>query len=690
MVLDGFTALALAGNVIQFVDFCSKLLSSTYEIYESADGAPERHVHLAKIEDDFSDFIRNLSLGPRGATGGAFPSNIPAHEKAVEKLARGCMEDAKRLRNILKELRRDEDPKISKIWQSFRQALRSYWKEGRIRELERRLNDVKSELLLRLVGLLSDRQSDVLRILDDLSDANRRMEIDRNKQIQDLASKVESFGHSVSGMISKADFKTFHKTVSDLASTSSDLLVEQKILESLRFKQMRVRRSIIPEAHTKTFQWIFDNHDVVDDPKSRIKFVHWLKQPNIDSGMFWISGKPGSGKSTLMKFICNHPQTVDALRVWSGRNKLVTASFFFWHSGTTKQRSQEGLLQTLLYEILRKCPDAISVALPHRLKSASQEPWDRAELFQTLRMLRGKLKASTCFCFFVDGLDEYFGDPRDILGVLQDISAEENVKICASSRPWPIFQTAFDGYHDRRICLQDLTRDDIALYVRNKLEEDPTFVHARKEDDRYDQLVVEIVDKAQGVFFWVFLVVRSLLDGLTNADTLQTLQKRLRLLPSDLEEYFQHMLDSVDDIYQTQMARTFQLSLTCDEPLYLLIHFFLDDLEEDPSSTLKMDVQPWRDNVTLIREMEKANLTRRESQMQKRIAARSMGLLEVRRDEDYAGDTLGLHRVDFLHRTVAEFLKHPSLQKRFAQQIGPLFDPNASTAHAILGMVKAI
>lgn len=473
------------------------------------------------------------------------------------------------------------------------------------------------------------------------------MEIERTKQIQALISKVEALGHSNAETIKRFDFEALRTTLANFASVSSDLLTEQKILGSLRFKQMRVRQSAIPEAHAKTFRWIFKSHEGFSDPKPHVKFVEWLQQPSVTRGMYWIGGKPGSGKSTLMKFICDHPHTKAALQAWACPNRLVTASFFFWHSGTVKQKSQEGLLQTLLYEILRKCPDAISGALLHRWKSMEQGAWDRDELLETLRALRGKLKSSVYFCFFVDGLDEYGVNPQEVLDVLRDISAEENVKLCVSSRPWPIFQKEFDGDPNRRLDLQDLTRDDIARYVRNKLEETPDFIKSSNEDKRYKDLVVEIVEKAQGVFLWVFLVVRSLLEGLTNEDTIRTLQKRLRALPSDLWEFFKHMLDSVEDIYQTQVARTFQISLVAAEPVYTLAYSFIDDLEDDPNFTLKMKIQLWHSKFTKTSKMKNSDIAAREAQMQKRITARSKGLLEVQGDQESPFGPLVLQRVDF-------------------------------------------
>jgi hypothetical protein len=50
----------------------------------------------------------------------------------------------------------------------------------------------------------------------------------------------------------------------------------------------------------------------------------------------------------------------------------------------------------------------------------------------------------------------------------------------------------------------------------------------KKEDPQNaPQFVTEIVDRTSGVFLWVKLVVRSLLDGLSNFDRISDLQASL-------------------------------------------------------------------------------------------------------------------------------------------------------------------
>ena len=179
-----------------------------------------------------------------------------------------------------------------------------------------------------------------------------------------------------------------------------------------------------------------------------------------------------------MKFLCNHPLTRVALQKWAGQSKLAVASFFFWIAGTKMQKSQEGLLQSLLYEVLRQRPDLIPTVCPTRWNTKSDsylDSWTRTDLFEALERLIHQDITSLKFCFFIDGLDEYNGDHFEMIEILKHFSTASNIKLCLWSRPWEVFKDAFDRDIDQRLYLQDLTRNDIKLYVRSKLEENRAF-----------------------------------------------------------------------------------------------------------------------------------------------------------------------------------------------------------------------
>lgn len=133
--------------------------------------------------------------------------------------------------------------------------------------------------------------------------------------------------------------------------------------------------------------------------------------------------------------------------------------------------------------------------------------------------------------------------------------------------------------------------------------------------------MAEIVQKADGVFLWVFLMVRSLLDCFRNEDSLSTLKRRLRSLPSDLEAYFQHMLDGIEGVYRQQAAKTFQFTLHARELLTLLTFSMLD--EESPELAITCSTTPmgFKELVTRLRVMET------------RLNARCRDLLEAEKQE---------------------------------------------------------
>lgn len=112
------------------------------------------------------------------------------------------------------------------------------------------------------------------------------------------------------------------------------------IAKSLRFQERDVRAKQIDDRTEHTFEWVFDQ---------RIGLTTWLRE---GAGVFWISGRPASGKSTMMKFISNDHRTKQIFESWQGHSHQAHVSFFFHHRGNTVQKSFEGLLQSILSQLV--------------------------------------------------------------------------------------------------------------------------------------------------------------------------------------------------------------------------------------------------------------------------------------------------------------------------------------------------
>jgi hypothetical protein len=140
--------------------------------------------------------------------------------------------------------------------------------------------------------------------------------------------------------------------------------IVEELLNSLRFPSITDRIESVDESHRKTFDWIFrriENTTQYAEGRRWGNFSAWLRS---GKGIYWINGKAGSGKSTLMKYIANHYKTSSLLKQWAGSSKLCTGAFFFWNSGSKLQRSQAGLFRSLLYEILAQHQELIPRVLP--------------------------------------------------------------------------------------------------------------------------------------------------------------------------------------------------------------------------------------------------------------------------------------------------------------------------------------
>ncbi|KAJ6781664.1 hypothetical protein PWT90_01414 [Aphanocladium album] len=441
---------------------------------------------------------------------------------------------------------------------------------------------------------------------------------------------------------------------------------------------MLYRREEIPQAHENTFEWAW---------ASRLHFAEWLEMQ--DEGVYWVSGDPGSGKSTLMKHLSGHSITHQSLRKWAGDTELIVAMFFFWFSGTPLQKSQEGLLRSLLFEIFRQCPSAIQAACPARWESSQDYQWEKAELLQTFELLH-KQRPSTRFCFFIDGLDEYRGEPgvssgdkvpwhvSDIISVVEALSSLNYVKLCVSSRPWRAFEQAFGRLAHRKLYVNDENRGDIRLYIRDRFERSEAFSASSCDREELAALAEEMVNDSRGVFIWVFLAVESLLRGLSNEDRPTELRRRLNETPKTLNELFERMLSSVEDVYHEQAAQMLHVALHASSAMYVVVYSFIGDESHD---ALSAPTRAWTPEQCVAMSKQAAV----------RITVRCPDLIKICAPSELPTTAQGMtaHKVDFLHRTVRDFLALEDTQKRLNQRLTKEFDPGVFICHGLLTQIKA-
>lgn len=96
----------------------------------------------------------------------------------------------------------------------------------------------------------------------------------------------------------------------------------------------------IKNAHVKTCKWLLKNSEYVD----------WLNPTKLGEhyGFLWIKGKPGTGKSTLMKFALTNAR--------KAMEDTIVILFFFNARGEDLEKATIGTYWSLLLQLLEQLP----------------------------------------------------------------------------------------------------------------------------------------------------------------------------------------------------------------------------------------------------------------------------------------------------------------------------------------------
>jgi hypothetical protein len=142
MALDPASALGVAGNVIEFVEFVGKIVSGVYEIYKSEDEALGEHTNLletaAQLQHTNASLDKSLHLNSLGKP-------LTENERQLQALGQSCQQVSSDLSVAIRNLKVQS---TSKSWRSFRQALNSVWSQEKIDALARRLDEVRKQVVV--------------------------------------------------------------------------------------------------------------------------------------------------------------------------------------------------------------------------------------------------------------------------------------------------------------------------------------------------------------------------------------------------------------------------------------------------------------------------------------------------------------------------------------------------------------
>lgn len=536
----------------------------------------------------------------------------------------------------------------------------------------------------------------------------------------DTKLRLLSFGCSWAAL-----FDTVQSLTWTVDSREQELKKINILVDSLEVPQLDARQKAIKGPESGTFKWILRQSESEHRRQTGSLFKEWLQRGDLHT-IFWISGKPASGKSTLMKHIHTdeRDRLCELLGQWTQGPPPIIAGFYFSaESHTPSGKTQEGFLRALLHQILPQLPEESRTRVL-RAKYDTQDwsmgaftkpsavSWTLNELQQLFHLITVEAQQGQYIYIYADGLDEYY--QLDSLGNIINIddSSDDHadarlegqseiaqlflkhagnpyLKMCISSRSQPPFEDIFANITGAglRFRMENLTRPDISSLVHGRLKNDENLVRLEKSQPGFrEELLKDVIEKAHGVFTWVDLITRRLRTMLSGGDRIPEILEYMNCVPSQLggpSGLYMSLLKGITTRHRLEAARLFNAVITTVNPMTAVT---LSYCEVEPEEAVKERVQQ-RSSQELYSEA----LT-----MSRRIWSRCAGLLEVQpmSTHEAASSPSEGHielapKVSFIHLTVREFLRSPEIWNSLVGN-GTLVNPNVTLLVSSLLRLKRI
>ncbi|PTB81557.1 hypothetical protein M440DRAFT_1459692 [Trichoderma longibrachiatum ATCC 18648] len=280
--------------------------------------------------------------------------------------------------------------------------------------------------------------------------------------------------------------------------------------------------------HPESCAWI------VQDPG----FCNWTLFDAESPPIYWLVAGMGAGKSIM----CS--RVVDYL---SEQTEPMRCSYFFISRARGEMRDLSTLLLSIAFQM--GLQDAQVRRAIVRLQEGGVS-WEG----QTDKLIWRKLfqeaifnvKSPLTHFWIIDGLDEYSGD-SDVYQLLEQLP--QHVRVFVASQHTPEIQEGMLSLGQRvsiRMVGTEHTVSDMRFVVKARLKQ-------LNHLETGDELVSRIVEKSNGSFVWIRLVLKELETAFTDED----IEAILEEVPSDLHEMYARILHSIEkDKRRAKLAKS--------------------------------------------------------------------------------------------------------------------------------------
>lgn len=340
-------------------------------------------------------------------------------------------------------------------------------------------------------------------------------------------------------------------------------------------------------------------------------------------GLFWITGRPGSGKSTAMRFIYENAKRFHSIRHSSNtqtindpvrqtsedssdsmilatrhhsNNDCCLIGLFITDRGAQEQRRWEPMLHGILLQLLKAQPALLRYLFAYMVKKRVQmrpsidnmvrtpgmmeqeiPEWSPSSVMEALMHCKKQNLRPFRALITVDGLDELesMEDCKGMVKFLKQLSddsgeSSNTFRICLSSRSEEVFRILFQDTW--RIEIHRHTEDDIRYFTWSQLSTSSRFT-GMKLDDVFDQLahVLDYVGtNAQGVFLWARSVVNVIFEALEGSEPLKNIPSLLQQLPTETKELYRYILRRIEPELRQRAFIMLEVVLRSRRPVTLL------------------------------------------------------------------------------------------------------------------------